>query len=252
MDSSQNSDQTPAVDMEASVMLPDSTGPQLPDSMVDDQEGGLYDDDENGMGISNDVQLLRQAWVNESLSPEILAYKDELVDRVRSLISRQEQLVEDFEQEHDKALTRMIRFAELNRINFTLRSYLRKRLNKIEAFAIHFYIKEDLSSRLSPQELEYAKEYIDAENKVFQDSILSFLPRDYDSLIHQSEAMEAEVPDMIPEPELEKHVFIKVTDDLGDIPIDENNTFRLQEDDIFAIRYKLVKDYLLQDRIELV
>ena len=33
--------------------------------------------------------------------------------------------------------------------------------------------------------------------------------------------METEVPDMIPEPELEKHVFIKVTDDLGDIPIDE-------------------------------
>ena len=60
MDSSQNSEQTPTVDMEASVMLPDSTGPQLPDSIVDDQEGGFYDDDENGMGISNDVQLLRQ------------------------------------------------------------------------------------------------------------------------------------------------------------------------------------------------
>lgn len=223
--------------------LPESSGLPLPDTV---------DFDEDPLDVSNDVQLLRQAWINESLSPEILAYKEELVDRVRSLISGQEEFVEDYEQDHDKALTRMIRFAELNRIKFSLRSYLRKRLMKIEAFALHIYIRPDLTSRLSPQELEYAKEYIDSENKMFQDSILQYLPRDYDSLIHQSEAMETEVPDMIPEPELDKHVFIKVTDDLGDIPIDESSTFRLQEDDIFAIRYKLIKDYLLQDRIELV
>lgn len=173
------------------------------------------------------------------------------MDRVRSLISSQEQIVEEYEQDHAKALTRMIRFAELNRIKFSLRSYLRKRLSKIEAFAIHIFVNEELSSRLSPQELEFVKEYIDSENRLFQDTILNYLPKDYDSLIHQSEAMETEVPDMIPEPELDKYVFIKVTDDLGDIPLDDNSTFRLQEDDIFAIRYKLVKDFVLQDRVEL-
>merc|ERR1711933_584759 len=146
--------------------------------------------------ISNDVELLRQAWINESLSPEVLAYKEELVDRVRSLISSQEQIVEEYEQDHAKALTRMIRFAELNRIKFSLRSYLRKRLSKIEAFAIHIFVNEELSSRLSPQELEFVKEYIDSENRLFQDTILNYLPKDYDSLIHQSEAMETEVPDM--------------------------------------------------------
>lgn len=33
--------------------------------------------------------------------------------------------------------------------------------------------------------------------------------------------MESEVPDMIPSPDLQKHVFIKVKEDLGDIIIDE-------------------------------
>ena len=71
MDSSQLSDQTPAeaappaADMEASVMLPDSTGPQLPDSIVDDQEGGFYGDGDNGVDISNDVHLLRQVSICE-------------------------------------------------------------------------------------------------------------------------------------------------------------------------------------------
>ena len=66
-----------------------------------------------------------QAWINESLSPEILAYKEDLVDRVRELIAQQEKIVEDYEQDHANALTRMIRFAEVSRIKFSLRSYLR-------------------------------------------------------------------------------------------------------------------------------
>ena len=194
----------------------------------------------------------KQAWIDESLSPEILGYRDDLVDRIRTLIARQEKIVEDYEQDHDKALTRMIRFAEVNRIKFTLRSYLRKRLGKIEAFAIHTYLTDDLSSRLSPQELEFAKDYIDGVNRVFQETVLNFLPRDYDSLIHQSEAMASAAPDMIPSPDLDKHVFVRVRDDLGDILMDETTTFRLQEGDIFAIRYGLIRDFVDSGRVSLL
>jgi len=189
---------------------------------------------------------LRQAWINESLSPEILEYQSELVDRVRSLISNQEEIVEAYEQDPAQALTRMIRFAELNRIKFCLRSYLRKRLLKIEAFAIHIFL--NLTARLSPEELEFAQGYIDAENKLFEDSVLQFMPRDYDSLIHQSEAMQSDVPDMIPEPDLDKAVFCHVTEDLGHL----EGGLELAEGDILAIRYALVKDFLLQDRIKLL
>ena len=78
-------------------------------------------------------------------------YREDLVDRIRSLIARQEKIVEDYEQDHNQALTRAIRFAEVSRIKFCLRSYLRKRLSKIEAYAIHIYMNEELSSKLSPQ-----------------------------------------------------------------------------------------------------
>ena len=247
-------------------------------------------------------------------------YREDLVDRIRSLIARQEKIVEDYEQDHNQALTRAIRFAEVSRIKFCLRSYLRKRLSKIEAYAIHIYMNEELSSKLSPQvsgsdtsvdsflsasagctarwtaqerererererdvlccvvfcaclwrwpeqssddrslsslrsrvyqELEFAKDYIDAVNRLFKDSILSRLPKDYNDLLHQS--MESEAPDMIPEPSLDRHVFVRVLDDLGDIPIDDQNTtFRLQEGDIFAIRYRLIRDFVDSGRVELV
>ena len=40
---------------------------------------------------------------------------------------------------------------------------------------------------------------------------------------------------------------------LGDIPIDDQNTtFRLQEGDIFAIRYRLIRDFVDSGRVELV
>lgn len=154
--------------------------------------------------------------------------------------------MEVHEQDHEKALTRMIRFAELYRVKFMLRSYLRKRLKKIEAFAIHIYINPALSSRLAPYELEYAKEYIDAVNKLCTDSILSRMPKDYDSLIHQSEAMESEVPDMIPSPSLDQHVFM-VAKTETDLPVG-NTSVQLQEGDIYAIRYSSVNRLLLEDR----
>lgn len=88
-------------------------------------------------------------------------------------------------------------------------------------------------------------------NRLFKDSILSRLPKDYNDLLHQS--MESEAPDMIPEPSLDRHVFVRVLDDLGDIPIDDQNTtFRLQEGDIFAIRYRLIRDFVDSGRVELV
>ncbi|WZN66179.1 subunit Sld5 of DNA replication complex GINS complex [Chloropicon roscoffensis] len=218
-------------------------GPEVP--------GGTEHPLEHDYDVSNDAQLLRQAWINESLTPEVLMYREDLVDRIRSLIARQEKIVEDYEQDHNQALTRAIRFAEVSRIKFCLRSYLRKRLSKIEAYAIHIYMNEELSSKLSPQELEFAKDYIDAVNRLFKDSILSRLPKDYNDLLHQS--MESEAPDMIPEPSLDRHVFVRVLDDLGDIPIDDQNTtFRLQEGDIFAIRYRLIRDFVDSGRVELV
>ncbi|UPR03829.1 subunit Sld5 of DNA replication complex GINS complex [Chloropicon primus] len=205
-----------------------------------------------GDNVANDAQLMRQAWINECLAPEILMYKEDIVDRTRTEIARQEKIVEDYEQDHANALTRMIRLAEVNRIKFSLRSYLRKRLSKIEAYAIHFFANDELSSRLSPQEHEFAKEYIQNMNDLFQESILKKMPRDYDSLLHQSQAMESEVPDMIPEPHLDKHVFVKVTDDLGDIRIDRENSIRLAQGDIFAIRYNLIKEFVDTGRVELI
>lgn len=83
-----------------------------------------------------DLQELTQAWISERMSPELLEYKDSLIERMLSRIREQVELIElnSIElqtQEKDIKLQLMIIESELDRVNFILRSYLRTRLSKV-------------------------------------------------------------------------------------------------------------------------
>lgn len=84
----------------------------------------------------DDLQELTQAWISERMSPELLDYKDSLIERILSRIREQVELIElnSIElqtQEKDIKLQLMIIESELDRVNFILRSYLRTRLSKV-------------------------------------------------------------------------------------------------------------------------
>jgi len=84
----------------------------------------------------NDLQELTQAWISERMAPELLEYKDALIERILSRIREQVEFIElnSIElqtQEKDIKLQLMIIESELDRVNFILRSYLRTRLSKV-------------------------------------------------------------------------------------------------------------------------
>ena len=199
-----------------------------------------------GGGIASDARLLRQAWINENCSPEVLEYKDDLVERVQSLISNQERIVEEYEQDHAKALTRAIRMAELSRVRFVLRSYLRTRLKKLEAFPLDTFTSR--SERLSPQEAEFLKGFLDAMDKLFGASVLSHLPAGYESILEESSAMGTGQPDMVRRPDVGAYVLARITEDVGvlgdDVPVGVGETW--------ATRYQDVASHVMEGRAELI
>lgn len=91
----------------------------------------------------DDLQELTQAWISERMAPELLEYKDLLIERVLSRIREQVEYIElnSIElqtQEKDIKLQLMIIESELDRVNFILRSYLRTRLSKVSIYTLLF------------------------------------------------------------------------------------------------------------------
>lgn len=84
----------------------------------------------------DDLQELTQSWISERMAPELLEYKDALIERMLSRIREQVEFIElnSIElqtQEKDIKLQLMIIESEIDRVNFILRSYLRTRLSKV-------------------------------------------------------------------------------------------------------------------------
>ena len=61
--------------------------------------------------------------------------------------------------------------------------------------------------------------------------------------------------DMVPEPNLDKHVFCRVREDRRDVmfdPNDPDNTMDLDQGDIIMVRYRLIKGLLEDGALDLI
>jgi len=144
--------------------------------------------------------------------------------------------------------------AELNRVRFLIRAYYRTRLFKIEKYAVHVVKPETNEfAKLSPQEQEYAKNYVNMLEEHFG-SVLGQMPEKYSSMLQQIEEDDAEM-DMVPEPNLDKHVFCRVREDRRDVmfdPNDPDNTMDLDQGDIIMVRYRFIKGLLEDGALDLI
>jgi GINS complex subunit 4 len=150
-------------------------------------------------------------------------------------------------------LTAHVYHAELNRIRFLLRAYYRTRLFKIENHSVYVLKEPDVLANLSEQEKEYATNYADVVEEHFH-SVLSQMPEGYGSMLQQIEEDEG-TWDMVPEPDLDAHVFCRVKEDKGDVMLDPNdpeNTMDLERNDILMIRYRLIKKLLFENAVDLM
>ncbi|XP_052875703.1 DNA replication complex GINS protein SLD5 isoform X1 [Gossypium arboreum] len=218
-------------------------------------------DDYETLISTTDVELLKRAWRNEKASPEILPFEEALVKRAKEQIQLMEETVDDFaESGHDPLIASLYQM-DLDRAQFLLRSYLRVRLQKIEKFMFHIWKMDTYRNRLSIEEEKFTERCIRDIGKHLEETVLSKLPDNYQSVLKQS--IISEEDDMVPEPQLDTFVVAKCERATRPLYLDgsrqsasfdssRNDHFQMVPGDLCILRYRPFQEELMSGNISLV
>ncbi|KAL2059001.1 hypothetical protein ABVK25_000293 [Lepraria finkii] len=127
---------------------------------------------------TRDLQELTRAWVTERSAPEILPWPNALIERVLERIRKQIELIETQTGIPDPKLSfrLIILQTELERFKFLVRSYLRARLSKIDAYTLHHLTDPATKARLSDSEIQYATAHSTLLHQHYYSSFLGQFP----------------------------------------------------------------------------
>ncbi|QLQ80254.1 hypothetical protein HG537_0D02550 [Torulaspora globosa] len=230
-----------------------------------------------------DYIRLMTLWRNERCSPELLRFPTLLMKRMLRRVQEQIENIENismgFYQDESASgssndkLPLLCMEAELERVKFLIRSYLRCRMHKIDKYML--YLKQleysdnttSLKDLLSAQELIYHNRHFSSLLKLFNSSVLRHMPTELQA-INDTEGSIS----MVDEPEWGKFVFLHVkipsARALKEDPLLERNEFgkpcyivtiqELNEDveltvgGIYVMRYEVIRDLLRDGKVELI
>ncbi|CAO3669954.1 unnamed protein product [Rhizopus stolonifer] len=136
---------------------------------------------------------------------------------------------------------------EIERIKYLIKNYLRTRLSKIEKFSLYLLRQIDVGEILSTQELEYARRYQEITELHAYNSFLHVLPASQHKQDEQSEEV-----NMVVEPNINAPVFAHILSNCGYIDAVGRDSLHLEENDIYLLRYRDIKNFLAQGRVRLV
>ncbi|KAJ2049285.1 GINS complex subunit [Coemansia sp. S16] len=219
-------------------MEEEDTEPSIDKDAYEDDE----DDDEDV--LEDDLSLLMRSWVNERSSPEILEYEGATIENLMELVDFQTQKMAT----QQAALANILKM-DVDRVKYLVRSYLRTRLSKIEEHARH-YIKETMyRERLSQNELEYAKGYVELDERHVRRSFLDQLPPHLRGL----EDVTAEGLEMVSKPDLDAAAFCRVRATVGEFQFEPSEApIVMRRNNIFITRYSIIRNLLEDGKVELI
>lgn len=185
---------------------------------------------------------------------------------------------------NNKMLPLLCMEAELERVKFIIRSYIRCRLSKVDKYSIYLrqlneqFLSEEheegetrvspLEILLSSEEIKYHQKHFSLLLNLLNESVLKYMSDDLQA-INDTEG----TVNMIDEPDWNKFVFIKVNGPPnGEYEFDPLLIHKLDPDryyysitipetnedieliigSIYIVRYNLIKDLLKDDKIELL
>ncbi|XP_066495421.1 DNA replication complex GINS protein SLD5 isoform X2 [Tiliqua scincoides] len=197
------------------------------------------------------VHNVIRAWMNEKFSPELLESKSEVVECV---VEQLEHMEENLKRAKKGDLKVGIHWMEVERIRYVLNSYLRCRLRKIEKYFPHILEKEKTRaegepSLLSPEELVFAKEYMENTEAHFRSVALRHMPPN----LQKVDLLKA-----VPKPNLDSFVFLRVKEKQENILVepetDEQSEYviDLDEDSQHLIRYKTIAPLVASGAVQLI
>ncbi|XP_064382826.1 DNA replication complex GINS protein SLD5-like [Halichondria panicea] len=212
---------------------------------------GSSDDEYETMTTGQLLAKLEEAWVNEKFSPELLYHKTEIIDCIE----------EQFEQAESSIgrapkgdFVSSIHKFEIERIKFVLCSYLRTRLQKIEKHVVHILeceaaLGSGSESRLSGEELEYAKEFVDNMDTHLNSLVLQHMPANFQKMDRKKAVVR---------PNLDSYVFVKAVEPVNGVAVDpeedgaDRDSVDLSPGNQYILRYRPVSSLVHSGAVKLI
>ena len=137
---------------------------------------------------------------------------------------------------------------EVSRIRFIISSYLRKRLDKIEEYAIYL-LAEDAKRQpeetfMTPSETQFAREYIRSIESLFNSLALQHMPPRMNNF---------DFNQMSSKPNMDKHVFIRANKtNMGILIPGVEDVVDLEEGSQHIIQYSAVAHLVKSGDVQLI
>lgn len=190
-------------------------------------EGGDSDEEIEVTAAEVLVQL-ENAWMNEKFAPELLESKADLVECMLDQIKEMEGNLKKVKQGDV--------VASLHKL-------------EIEKHVVHVLEQEAAReesepSRLSPEELQYAKEYADNMEGLFKSLALQHMPTNMQNIDRKKS---------VPRPNMDKYVFLKVLENQEQVMIDpEEDPIDLERGAQHIMRYSAIAPLLSNGSLSLL
>lgn len=233
-------------------MAEDSLSLVLPPSSHKSQSGfSLSMDDKSVTETTEEVlKELQEAWQNEKFAPDLLVPKTELIDWLSSHISQME---ESMSRLPKGSMVASIHLHELDRVKFVLNSYLRARLYKIQSCVVHLLEEEaqrpkSSPSKMTPNELIFAKEYIESVESHLKSTVMQFMPPNFQALDRKK---------TVQRPNMDCYVFCKAKEKLDDVTISpeeeaDQTSVDFEENSQHLVQYRLIAGHLHNGTVKLI
>ncbi|XP_068709634.1 DNA replication complex GINS protein SLD5-like [Montipora capricornis] len=203
-------------------------------------------DEEIEVTAAEVLAQLEEAWINEKFAPELLESKADLVECMLDQIKEMEGNLKKVKQGDVVASLHKL---EIDRIRYILSSYTRTRIEKIEKHVVHVLEQEaardeNESSRLSPEELQYAKDYADNMEGLMKSLALQHMPANMQNIDRKK---------AVPRPNMDKYVFLKVLENQEQVMIDpEEDPIDMENGAQHIMRYSAIAPLLTNGSVALL
>ena len=218
---------------------------------------GMPGDDSaaGGSAVRNpEFDALMRAWRAEEHCPEVLPWEGEVYENFVQMIERQEQTIDDTlrsgeADSHDVLFVGPLYQMDLARVKFTLAAYVRARLRKILAQAGHIAADETSWGRLSDSEQKFVQGFLTLLIKHHRHAFLDDLPPE---VWTDDAADDAIAMALSKKPQMDSFLFANVTEDLGHVQLDDDDSSFLEKGDTYVLPYARVQDFVHDKRLELI
>lgn len=201
------------------------------------------------MALSQEIAQLESWLRREKVSPEILTYQENLLNKVIERIeSKQEELNSRVTESLEMQFENQIYQLDLDRMKYLVANYLRTRLFKIQNMAISI-VYNGQDENLSCKEYEFLAKFYLLKTNHFKKSFLLNIPEEFRKI---EDEQHSKTP--ITRVNMKKHVIVKALHDLGTFKVDEetDKSINLSKNDIVVLPYNCVKESMIAGRADFI